>query len=215
MLDVHPAHHAATTWRDFFIHIATIVIGLLIAVGLEQTVEAIHHRHQLHLAREAIYEELMHDHAAIQYDVAALRTAEQAMRSNAILLQSPQPESAPGSALDYTWDLHYLRDDAWQDAKSSGAAGFMAPTERAQVAYVYSGIVDRERAFAISYLTDTNIAKSIAHRAATIDKLTPQDRDQLLKISAETEGQIVSLRMVLELSNTTLNRYLDQNHLNR
>jgi hypothetical protein len=91
----------------------------------------------------------------------------------------------------------------------------MAPTERAQVAYVYSGIVDRERAFAISYLTDTNIAKSIAHRAATIDKLTPQDRDQLLKISAETEGQIVSLRMVLELSNTTLNRYLDQNHLNR
>jgi hypothetical protein len=48
MLDVHPPHHAATTWRDFFIHIATIVIGLLIAVGLEQTVEFLHHRHQLH-----------------------------------------------------------------------------------------------------------------------------------------------------------------------
>lgn len=43
MLDVHPAHHAATTWRDFFIHVATICIGLLIAIGLEQTVEAIHH----------------------------------------------------------------------------------------------------------------------------------------------------------------------------
>ena len=40
MLDVHPAHHAASTWRDFFIHIITIVIGLLIAIGLEQTVEA-------------------------------------------------------------------------------------------------------------------------------------------------------------------------------
>ena len=36
MLDVHPAHHAANTWRDFFIHIATIVLGLLIAVSLEQ-----------------------------------------------------------------------------------------------------------------------------------------------------------------------------------
>jgi hypothetical protein len=46
MLDVHPAHHAASTWRDFFIHIATIVIGLLIAVGLEQAVEAVHHHHQ-------------------------------------------------------------------------------------------------------------------------------------------------------------------------
>lgn len=41
MLDVHPAHHAASTWRDFFIHIVTIVIGLLIAIGLEQTVEHI------------------------------------------------------------------------------------------------------------------------------------------------------------------------------
>ena len=37
MLDVHPTH----TWRDFFLHLATITIGLLIAVGLEQTVERI------------------------------------------------------------------------------------------------------------------------------------------------------------------------------
>src|SRR5580704_15652910 len=50
MLDVHPAHHAASTWRDFFIHIATIVLGLLIAISLEQTIEYFHHRH---LAREA------------------------------------------------------------------------------------------------------------------------------------------------------------------
>ncbi len=46
MLDVHPPHETAHTWRDFFIHIATIVIGLLIAIGLEQSVEAIHHHHQ-------------------------------------------------------------------------------------------------------------------------------------------------------------------------
>src|ERR1035441_8871477 len=46
MLDIHPAHHAASTWRDFFIHIATIVLGLMIAVSLEQTVEYFHHRHE-------------------------------------------------------------------------------------------------------------------------------------------------------------------------
>jgi|GEM_PF-3654432 len=28
MLDVHPPHEAAHTWRDFFIHIVTIVLGL-------------------------------------------------------------------------------------------------------------------------------------------------------------------------------------------
>ena len=46
MLDVHPPHQAAHTWKDFFIHIATIVIGLLIAIGLEQTVEMIHHANE-------------------------------------------------------------------------------------------------------------------------------------------------------------------------
>jgi hypothetical protein len=54
MLDVHPPHHAASTWRDFFIHIATIVLGLLIAIGLEQTVEYFHHRHQVADTREAL-----------------------------------------------------------------------------------------------------------------------------------------------------------------
>jgi hypothetical protein len=54
MLDIHPAHHAASTWRDFFIHIITIVLGLLIAIGLEQTVEYIHHRHQREELREAL-----------------------------------------------------------------------------------------------------------------------------------------------------------------
>ena len=29
MLDVHAPHEAVHTWRDFFIHIATIVVGLV------------------------------------------------------------------------------------------------------------------------------------------------------------------------------------------
>ena len=57
MLDVHPAHHAATTWRDFFIHIATIVIGLLIAISLEQTVEYFHHRSLAREGREQLNRE--------------------------------------------------------------------------------------------------------------------------------------------------------------
>jgi hypothetical protein len=46
MLDVHAPHEPIHTWKGFVIHIATITIGLLIAIGLEQAVEAIHHAHQ-------------------------------------------------------------------------------------------------------------------------------------------------------------------------
>jgi hypothetical protein len=54
MLDVHAPHETIHTWKSFFIHIATIVIGLLIAVGLEQTVELFHHRYQRHELEEAL-----------------------------------------------------------------------------------------------------------------------------------------------------------------
>lgn len=54
MLDVHAPHQTVHTWKDFLIHIATIVIGLLIAVGLEQTVEYFHHRHQVAEMRKAL-----------------------------------------------------------------------------------------------------------------------------------------------------------------
>jgi hypothetical protein len=66
MLDVHPAHHAASTWRDFFIHIATIVLGLLIAIGLEQAVESLHHRHQRHQLEEDLREEGIRNKATIE-----------------------------------------------------------------------------------------------------------------------------------------------------
>ena len=54
MLDVHPLHAAAHLWKDFLVHIATISVGLLIAIGLEQTVEWLHHRHQLREVREQL-----------------------------------------------------------------------------------------------------------------------------------------------------------------
>jgi hypothetical protein len=56
MLDVHAPHETTHTWRSFLIHTATIVIGLFIAVTLEQMVEYLHHRHQ-----RAQLEEQMHD----------------------------------------------------------------------------------------------------------------------------------------------------------
>jgi len=54
MLDVHPVHEAVFTWKGFLFHIATIVVGLFIAVGLEQAVEYVHHHHQ----REQLEEQM-------------------------------------------------------------------------------------------------------------------------------------------------------------
>lgn len=48
MLDVHLPHGTLHGWRDFWIHLGTITLGLLIAISLEQSVEWVHHLHQRH-----------------------------------------------------------------------------------------------------------------------------------------------------------------------
>jgi len=53
MIDIHPPHKSDHTWKDFFIHIGTIAVGILIAIGLEQAVELIHQRHQRTELRKA------------------------------------------------------------------------------------------------------------------------------------------------------------------
>jgi len=47
MIDVHVPHGGVRTWKDFWIHLGTITLGLLIAISLEQSVEWLHHLHQL------------------------------------------------------------------------------------------------------------------------------------------------------------------------
>jgi hypothetical protein len=42
------------------------------------------------------------------------------------------------------------------------------------------------------------------------EKQRLQDRDQLLNVTAQTEGQIVSTRMLLLFASELLNAYLDQ-----
>jgi hypothetical protein len=48
MIEVHAPHEPVHSWKDALIHIAIIVVGLLIAVGLDETVEYFHHLHQRH-----------------------------------------------------------------------------------------------------------------------------------------------------------------------
>src|ERR1700761_4907006 len=69
MLDVHAPHQSTHTWTDFLIHIATIVVGLFIAIGLEQTVELIHRSHQRHQLQADLRTEAENNRAIIARDL--------------------------------------------------------------------------------------------------------------------------------------------------
>ena len=69
MLDVHAPHETIHTWRNFLTHIAAIVVGLIIAVSLEQTVEFFHHHHQREQLEEAIRRDCEANRGYIKDDI--------------------------------------------------------------------------------------------------------------------------------------------------
>jgi hypothetical protein len=122
MLDVHPPHHAVSTWRDFFIHIATIVIGLLIAIGLEQTVEAIHHRHERSELRETLHRESEQVLKDSRETVAALNYHQDWLTRRIDQVKAAvwqhQPLAEPPAYAIAVFD--YPDDPLWRSAKISG-----------------------------------------------------------------------------------------------
>ena len=122
MLDVHAPHQSVHTWRDFFIHIITIVIGLLIAIGLEQTVERIHHSHErselretLHRESDQILKDARETAAALNYHQDWLgRRGDQVKAA----VWQHQPLAQPPAYAMRLFD--YPDDPLWRSAKISG-----------------------------------------------------------------------------------------------
>jgi hypothetical protein len=136
MLDVHPAHHAASTWRDFLIHIATIVLGLLIAIGLEQSVEALHRQHERSQLRQSLHGESLQIESDTVTSEVTLSDRKEWLRARISKVQAavwqhqplPPPDPHTGATVLVRPD-----DPLWRSAKTSGLAPLL--TEREVVAY--------------------------------------------------------------------------------
>ena len=122
MLDVHAPHETVHTWKDFFVHIATIVVGLVIAVGIEQSVEAIRHRHERSDLRETLRresEQILKDSrnttVAIVYHHDWLGRRIDQVKA-AVWRKLPLAEPAAYSRPNFD----YPDDPLWRSAKISG-----------------------------------------------------------------------------------------------
>jgi hypothetical protein len=69
---VHPPHHGTAGWRGFLGNVATIVVGLIIAVALEQTVEFFHHEHLRAQLEEGMHEVFQGNRRTISEDLTKL-----------------------------------------------------------------------------------------------------------------------------------------------
>jgi hypothetical protein len=145
MLDVHPPHHPTHTWRDFFIHIATIVVGLIIAVGLEQLVERIHQHYELRETREALQRELESNHTNIASDERDWLITTARLKNNLLVLQFIRshpgtPQTGLPGDLDWHQSPFHADHAVWDAAEKSGITAHMPLTESNRDVELYNNL---------------------------------------------------------------------------
>lgn len=202
MIDVHEPEHRISGKRDFFLHLFTITIGLLIALGLENAAEAWHHHEQRREAEETIRLELRRNSAKLREALPAVMTE----RDNIVrLLQFLEARSRnqPGDTkgLQVTFSQSPMDDAAWRTAASTGALSYMpyARVQTLSVAYKEQEMLDAASQRAIgdylelgSYLqtvkNPAEIDASLATQALPTVRLTLADLNAMLALGAGAEN---------------------------
>jgi len=127
MIDIHPPQHATMTRREFFVHLFIVVLGILIAIGLEQTVEALHHRHQAAEAIRALLVERHTDEKSNEFNIFATRRHQHDLQHDLAVLHALRAHQPlpPGPFIVRHVRYLYLEDE-WRKIHQSGTINYLA-----------------------------------------------------------------------------------------
>jgi hypothetical protein len=128
------------SWRDFFIHLATITKGLLIALSLEGCVEFWHHRDLVHEAEASMQIEIEANARELQRALDDVRKEQDFLKQDIAVMKKiiANPKVPNNEEMTVNFRVRTFADVSWKTAQSTGALSYM-PYERAQeYAKIYS-----------------------------------------------------------------------------
>lgn len=210
MIEVHPPHENVHSWRQFLIHIAAIAIGLLIAIGLEETVVYFHHRHQLQEARRELTAELESNRRVVGINLDAARKLTADLDANMALLRAPQvsPSDIRSKLVYGLGNFYWPKDATWQAVKQNGSLGLMAHDELHYYVYIYEDI-----AIIMEQMSELGarieVAGAIARRSPD-GNLTPRDIEELITATSEAQAKLAYSTLLLRLEENALQKKTEE-----
>jgi hypothetical protein len=218
MIDIHPPQTSDHTWKDFFLHIGTIAVGILIAIGLEQTVELIHEHHQRTELRKAantdarLYlRDVDQNRDANTRQVEDLTARIQQVQET-IALHRPLPPPAYRPA----FPMETIRLGNFAAARSSGLIHLLSEDEvnsagEAEVAVIKSEAL-KERAQEIAtkrVAFEQRFQTGFPSGPFDFSKITPPQLDEYLGLLIEERVRRTEALAYLELMHRGVRAYLD------
>ena len=196
-MDVHPAHHAPRTWRDFFLQLVMITIGLFIALTLQAGVESLHHRHLVRDARENLRREIQNNHMRYAENVQNLEKNRRQLAHDIDQLKDLRGgKPIDMGTLSWGWDWNSYSVASWKTARDTGAVSYMSSDLINAYTEVYTQqeYVNTE---AIAIVDDEPKSAAALRVAKDPSALSPNEIQSMLMSLAETDIRLATLQSVM------------------
>jgi hypothetical protein len=139
-VDIHKPK-AAHNWREFLVEIGTIILGILIALGLEQIAEDMRWKQAVDEARASIHEEIAYNNGYLQLrvrgEVCLARRMDQIETALTAAEASGRLAAVPGTNLGLSAQIS---DAQWQAARAAQTLAHFPHDELASLGRYYDTI---------------------------------------------------------------------------
>jgi hypothetical protein len=204
MGDSHLVSQIPHGWKDFFVQIAAIAIGLLLALGLDRVVGYFHNQQQLTEARRELRLELGENRDVWNRNSAEVQRIEKELKTDLEVIQELQSHSTTTAKLDYSVGFYAVKDGPWQAVRQNGSLNLM-PNDELQDYTWFHGILSYTMEAMHAFEPVMTTSAAIASRAP-LEKLTDRDLDELASKTSEAQGRLAHLSMFLGYERNGLDR---------
>lgn len=146
MLDVHPPHKAIGSVSEFFLHLFTITVGLLIAVGIEGLVERHQHSELAEQARSSMTAEIKANAANVSEALQQIATMRAKLQANLAAVGAIQFAPAGTGSAAIKLQIDYggvvVEETAWRTAQATAVLSYMPYDEASVFSNIYAEAED-------------------------------------------------------------------------
>jgi hypothetical protein len=213
MLDVHPPHNPIHGAGEFFLHLATITVGLLIAVGIEGAVTRYEHRKLANEAREMMTAEIRHNAANAKDAVHEIEEQQQKMSHNleqmAKIQANPKAPEADNAKIDAGYGSTTFEHTAWRTAQATGALSYMPYEQANKFSSIYESIETLEKAEAMSSEDEAQFLGLVRRYEGGTDRLSQEAANAFAERFGIWQGHLLNIHIAARLVQEQQNAFLE------
>jgi hypothetical protein len=195
------------SWKDFWIHLGTITAGLLIAIGLEQSVEALHRAHERHQLEADLHAEAIRNAQTLQHDLQVLQDGRDytlALKANVDALRHGAPPLT-SVVPPRSGDPFLPSEGAWASARDSSELSLLPREQTSMFEELYAQRDFLQQTLLEMFRSQDDLSSFSQKVQNTFEpggvdplRLTPAERDEfsalLGRLAVKTDANVGDLR---------------------